>query len=272
MSAKIFIIPLFFILSAGLSLYAEETAGAVKPFVFTDIFSFESPVKKGDSEKTWSFSLSGGYTEKSGNTDTVNTTFGGFVKFDDDITEFRIGYSGSYGRLKGVVNDNKGTGIINFDNYLFWRFEFFSYSMIDYNRITHLRYRSGSGAGGKFFIIRNSYLRVDISGAPIYQYEDFEDQPADKQWRWSIRGRVQIFPVEEKFSIKYYFFYIPVIENRDEYRTIQEITAEVKIGTSLMLKTGYYREYNTYNAEAYQKNPLLKKTDSTVYAQAGVNL
>ncbi len=267
-----FLSAVFFVFSTCVFLHAQELAENTKTFQFSDLFAYENPVTKGDNEKKWTFNATGGNTGKSGNTDTVTTTFGGALKFDNNITEFRIGYTGSYGKLKGVVNDNKGTGVVNFDHYLFWRLEFFSYTMSDYNRITHLAHRNGSGAGGKFFFIRNRYMKADISGAPIFQYEDFEDQQPDKQWRWSVRGRVQVFPIADRLSIKYYVFYIPVIGDREEYRTIQEFTVELGVTDKLLVKTGYYREFNTYNERAYQKNPLLKKTDSTVYMQAGVNL
>ena len=113
---------LFF--TAG-SLYAETTPKEEKEFSFSDIFIYNSPVKKADDGKKFSLNLAGGYTEKKGNTESTATSYSFAVKYDDNITEFKISGFGSYGMLKGIVNDNKGSGVVNFDHYLFWRVEFF---------------------------------------------------------------------------------------------------------------------------------------------------
>jgi hypothetical protein len=71
--------------------------------------------------------------------------------------------------------------------------------MSDYNRITLLKHRNGTGAGAKIFFIRNNFLLIDLSGAPILQYEKYEEQTPEKNWRWSVRGRIEIFPTNDDF-------------------------------------------------------------------------
>lgn len=261
------------ILSA--SAFAVETEDAVKEeksFKLSDLFLYEKPVKKGDDAKKWFLNLSGGYTKKDGNTDSINTTYSSFIKYDDNHTVLKLVYNGSYGKYAGVVNENKGTGTLNFDYFLFWRIEFFSYTMSDYNKITMLTHRNGTGAGAKFYFIRNEYILVDLSGAPILQYEKYEENPAEKKWKWSIRGRVELFPFDDDFTIRYYAYYIPSMNDKDNYRTIQDFYFYKKLAGALGFKAGYRRDYNTYDKRTFEEKPLLRKTDSTIYLQMSLTL
>lgn len=255
---------------------SAETAKTVKeeekPFIFADLFSYEQPVEKGDDKKKWSLNLAGGYIKKEGNTDSKNFTYGFSAQYDDDITFLKLNCAGSYGKLKDAVNENKGTATLNFDNFIFWRFEFFSYTMSDYDKIIMLTHRNGTGAGAKMFFIRNRYLQIDLSGAPIFQYEKYEQQSPEKGWRWSIRGRISIFPFDDNFSIKYYTFYIPSMKDRNDYRTIHDLSINRKLIGPVSFKAGYRREFNTYDKKAFAENPALKKTDTITYFQLSLSL
>jgi len=251
---------------------AETSESEVKIFKFSDIFSYVEPVKKGDDEKKIFLNLSGGYTTKSGNTDSTNTTYSSFIKYDDDHTVLKLNFSGSYGKLNDIVNDNRGTATANFDYFLFWRIEFFSYTMSDYNKITLLKHRNGSGAGAKFYFIRNNYLLIDLSGAPIRQYEKYEEHPAEKEWRWSVRGRIELLPFNDDYSIRYYIYYIPAMNDKSNYRTIQDLYLYAKIAGAFGVKAGHRREFNTYDKKAFEENPKLKRTDSITYIQASLTL
>lgn len=264
------IISIFLLLSPQLG--ADTVKENESSFKFEDILHYQTPVKKGDTEKKWSLNMSAGYTKSSGNTDLTNNTYGFLLKYNDYITVLKLNYYGSYGKLKETVIENKGTATLNFDYFLFWRIEFFSYTMSDYNKITLLTHRNGTGAGAKIFIIRNSYLLVDLSGAPIYQYEKYEDQSPDENWKWSIRGRAEIFPFDDNFSIKYYIFYIPSMKDKSNYRTRQELTLYHKLIGPVSLKAGYRRDFNTYDKKSYEENPALQKTDSTTYVQISLAL
>jgi hypothetical protein len=250
----------------------KESEENEEKFRFPDLFRYNEPVTKSDDEKKWFFTLAGGHTVKNGNTDSTNTTYSGSIKYDDYHTVLRLNYSGSYGKLNGLVNENRGTATGNFDYFIFWRIEFFSYTMSDFNKITLLEHRNGTGAGVKLFLIRNNYLLIDLSGAPILQYEKYEENEAVKDWRWSIRGRAELFPFDEDFSVRYFIYYIPVIGDRKKYRTIQDLFFSKKIAGSLGIRAGYRREFNTYDERAFIENPLLKKTDSTTYIQATLSL
>ena len=262
-------VSLFF--TAG-SLYAEIIQKENDEFNFSDIFQYNQPVKKSDDEKRLGLNIAGGYTKSDGNTESMITTYSGTVKYDNNITEFKVSGFGSYGKLNGIVSENKGSGTINFDRYMFWRIEFFLYTMSDYNKITGLEHRNGSGCGIKFSIFRNNYLRVDLSGAPIYQYEKYEEEDAENTWRWSLRGRFEIFPFSNDFHIKYAMFYIPEMENQKNYRTTHDVIAYKKLVGALGVRAGYRREYNTYDEKTLVENPGLKKTDSTTYIQATLTL
>ncbi len=250
----------------------EQIKPDENPFTFTDIFHYQKPLKKGENEKKWSMNLSAGSSKTSGNTELNSTNYGFFLKYNDNLSVLKLSFSGSYGKLKQTVIENKGTATLNYDYFLFWRIELFSYTMSDYNKITLLTHRNGTGIGAKIFIIRNNYLLVDLSGAPIYQYEKYEHQNAEEKWKWSIRGRAEIFPFDDSFSIKYCIFYIPTMDDKSNYRTTQDLTVIHKMIGPVSLKAGYRREYNTYDKKSYEENPALKRVDSTTYIQASLSL
>jgi len=267
---KLFIVISILLLS--LPIAADTVKDDGNSFKLSDLFYYQKPVKKGDDEKKWSLNLSAGYTKNAGNTDLTSTTYGFFLKFNDNISVLKLNYYGSYGKLKETVIENKGTATLNYDYFLFWRIEFFSYTMSDYNKITLLTHRNGTGAGAKIFIIRNNYLLIDLSGAPIYQYEKYENQSPDEKWKWSIRGRAEIFPFDDSFSVKYCAFYIPSVKSKNNYRTTQDLSIYHKLIGSVSLKAGYRREFNTYDKKSFEENPSLKKVDSITYIQAGFNI
>jgi len=272
---KINMIKPAFILTALLAvipIYAEDPGKTESDFKLRHLFTYKHPVKKGDTEKKWNFSLFGGYTEKKGNTETERISYSAAYKYDDNITSFRASYNGFYGKTKNVKDENKGIGSFNFSYYMLWRFEFFAYSTVEYNEIIELIQRNNSGAGIKFIFIRNKYLLADLSGAPIFHYEKFEERDAEKDKRWSIRGRMELYPFDEDYMIRYLFNYIPAMDDSSNYRTIHDFAASKKIMGNIHFRAGYRREYNTYTKEILEKKPLLKKRDETLYMQIGITI
>ncbi len=272
---KKIIIPLAaLIVSASTLLFAEdaEDKAPENGFSILDIFSYEHPVRKGEDEKKWNFSASGSYIQKKGNTDSLDTTYSASVKYDDTIISFKTSFSGAYGRTLGVKDENYGNLTLGFDWYMLWRLEFFSYSMSDYNEMTELRHRNDSGIGLKFILIRNRYLLMDISGAPVLQYEKHDELDELIDWRWSIRGRVEIFPFDSDFSIKYYTFYVQKMDDTANYRTIHDVYLYKKLIGVLGIKAGYRREFDTHTKEYFEQYPDVKKTDETYYVQASITL
>jgi len=259
-------------LMAAIPLYADNQGDAGPGFKLKQIFSYEHPVKKGEDEKKWNFSLFGGYTEKKGNTETERLSYSAAYKYDDNIASFRVSYNGFYGKTKGIKDENKGTGTFNFSYYMLWRFEFFAYSTVEYNEIIELAHRNNAGAGLKFIFIRNRYLLADLSGAPIIQYEKFEERDAVKDKRWSIRGRIELYPFEENYMVRYFFYYIPAMNENDNYRTIHDFTASKRIMGNTHFRAGYRKEFNTYTKRILEEKPLLKKTDKTLYMQIGITM
>jgi len=273
MNKTSFLFAILMIMSSALS-YAQEVPAesADKNFKFCDIFAYEHPEKKGDDEKKWNLNLAGSYIRIKGNTDSLDTTYSASFAFDNNITSFRAAFNGAYGKTSGIKDENNGTFTAGFDWYMFWRIEFFSYTMSDYDEITLLEHRNDSGAGLKFVFVHNKYLLVDISGAPVMQYEKYEDMDKVTDWRWSVRGRIEIFPDNTDFRIHYYTFYVQKMDNTGNYRTIHDIYMYMKIIGVLGIKAGYRREYDTYTKEYLELYPLTKKTDEKYYLQASVSL
>ena len=108
-------------------------------------------------------------------------------------------------------------------------------------------------------------MKLDLSGAPVYQYEEYIGEDSTTDPRWSIRGRIRITPIKQ-LVFSYVYFYIPEIDDAKSYRLDLDTYVSMGISKYLSLKMGYLNKYN--------KNALLgtKKTDETYYAQLSVKL
>lgn len=265
---------LFFILLLYSQAYTQEQTPPADSSGFSifDIFSYEHPVKKGGDEKKWSLNIGTGYMGKNGNTDSLDINYSASIKFEDNITAFKINFLGFYGETKGVKDENHWNAQGNFDHYLLSRVEFFSFTMSDYNEMIGLHHRNDSGVGLKLIFIRNNYLLVDLSAAPVYQYEKFDTMEKDDEWRWSVRWRGTILPFRDDITVRYYGYYIPELSNRGNYRLIHDLYAYFKLAESLGISAGYRRDFNTYTPELLTSKPELKKTDETTYLQLSITI
>lgn len=252
------------------SAYSGEEEHPAESFRITDIFKYNHPVIKAENEKKWNLSLSVSYTQKKGNTETMRTSYSGTIQYDDNITSFKVTGQGAYGKTSGIKDEDRGSASLNYDRYLLWHFELFTYTISDYNEITGLVHRNNSGAGLKYVFIRNSYLLLDLSGAPVLQYENYEQVDTLVDWRWSARGRLEVFPGNENFTFKCHSYYVQKMNDMNNYRTIQDLSVYKKLVGIVGVRAGYKREYDTHTKEYLVKNPLVKKTDTTYYCQASV--
>ena len=243
----------------------NEDASSVLLSYFSKCLSFKSQKKKGEGDKRWFYSIAGWYGKKSGNTNTLTSNLETTLEWDDNISNFIISYSTFYGEADDRRNENKGTGIIKYDHYIIPRVEFFIFSQSYYNRAALLDHRNNSGIGSKLVFIRNEILKVDASGAIIYQYENYESNSPDKDYRWSFRFRIKITPLK-MLKFQYAYFYIPEVDDYMRYRLKLDTSLSLEINKYLSFKLGYINEYN--------KNALsgTKKTDENLYSQLSLNL
>jgi len=229
------------------------------------IFSFEPGTKKGPDEKKWFFDLAGMYNRKKGNTDTLNENISTELQYDNNVTAFELGFRGFYGESSGVRNEKNGRGVIKLDHYIFPRIELFIFSQSEYNKPALLTYRNTSGGGAKFVFFKNYFWKVDLSGAPVYQYEDYENRNYTNELRWSIRFRINTTPLEW-LKLNLTAFYIPEWNNPENYRTDFISSMTVYVAKHVSIKAGYIHGYNT------DALPGTRKTDQTIYTQAGIHL
>jgi len=176
------------IAAVSATVYAEEASpsadnGKTKPFSAMDFFSLNKETEKNKDEQRWFFNASGMYIRKTRNTDSVDSSYSSSLKYDNNIIESGVSYAGFYGKASGICDENKGNGFFNFDYYVFSPLEIFTYVQAEYDRMIELRCRYNAGVGLKFVFFRNDYWKADLSGAPVYQYENYGDLSADKEWR-----------------------------------------------------------------------------------------
>lgn len=244
-------------------LYAEDNSSSTSETY--SIFSFVPQKTKGKDEKKWFYELGGFYLKKSGNSDSITSNYSTILKYNDNISESVISYSGFYGVNNGVVNDNKGKGIVKFDHFFIGRIEFFIFSQSDYNTVSKLFFRENCGGGIKFIAVQNIYLKTDISAAPVYQAEKYDTRSWNFHPRWSYRLRIIVHPVEWT-QINIVAFYIPDFTNYRSYRTEIDLSAKIALTTLINAKIGYLNDYNR-NAI-----PGTSRKDVNLYGQLSLKL
>jgi hypothetical protein len=264
---KFLILVIFFSLTSS-NLFPQSDVDEKteeEPSSVWSFFSVIPAVKKSPDQKKWFFTLGGWYTKNIGNTDNMNTNMEASITHNNNISEFLISYMGFYGEAGGTINERKGSGILKFDHYVVPRIEIFFFTLSEYNTPARLRHRNNSGAGLKFIFVKNQLMKLDLSGAPVYQYEEYIGEDSTTDPRWSIRGRIKITPVK-KLVFSYTYFYIPEIDDGRTYRLDLDTYVSMEVGKYLFLKMGYLNKYN--------KKALLgtKKTDETYYAQLSVKV
>lgn len=205
------------------------------------------------------------YTRKTGNTRSVNANGETALVYDDNIANFEITYRTFYARVKEDTVENKGTGSVRFDYFIFPRMEIFIFSQSEYNRVTGLTYRYNDGGGIKLVLFRNGFWKADLSGAPLYQMEKYRENDLKTGERWSFRARVNIMPVKWVL-IHYTWFHIPRMFDPHTFRTTHDAYLKISMGKNLSLKTGYLYQYDN------DVLPGVKKKDDNLYGQVSMEL
>lgn len=273
--SKLFFITIILFLWSGSAAFSLEgnitgSPETTKPedekasFSLSDVFSYNAPVKKGPDDKIFYYNLSGWYSRLTGNTNTLDSNFSTAFEIDNNISNFIFSLNAFYGKADDETNKNKGAGTIKYDHYVVSRIELFVFSKSEYNRMSLLDHRNNSGAGGKFVFFKSDYLKFDISGAFVYQYENYEGIEPERDYRWSLRGRIVLYPMEG-LKLSYVYFYIPKIDSRLHYRTELETYISYKLNSAVSIKAGYTNDYNK------DAPPGTKKTDENIYAQVSLD-
>lgn len=267
MNGRGMIAVVLFLLALRQAPAAQETGDGEQetPPSLQSVFSYEEPVRKEPDDKRWFLTLSGWYERKTGNTDTLKTNGQTDIVFDDNISEFRMGGRIFYGENAGLVNEHKATGVVKYDHYFLPHFEMFIFSQSDYNVPAKLSLRNNSGAGIKFAFFRNAFWKMDISGAPVYQYEDYKTRDTREEIRCSLRYRVVVTPIRS-VVLSFASFYIPRMTDWSAYRSVLDSTLSVSLTKIIALKAGFLRNYNS-NAL-----PGTRRLDDTAYAQVSLSL
>lgn len=236
-----------------------------------DIWKTKYIEKKTKDDKKWFYRLGGKLENKDGNTKSLTSGGSTEIKYFDGVLTSKIGFSFTYKEDYDKItnekfsSENKGNGNINFDYFIFKRFEIFIFSLHEYDRGSNLIYRNYTGGGPKLVLFNNDYLEMDISYAPTFKYEDYLERNIVNTIVHSFRYRIDIFLLK-KLKYQFFCYYIPLYDF-SEYRFIFETSFNIDVidlkwtkKSGVGLKIGYRREYNSGVPEG------IKKTDSIIFS------
>lgn len=252
---KYAILLLLTLLLSSSILYSQETQPEPKPNDPTLIGTVQPLKVKGPKDKKFFLTLGVGYSRAIGNTDTQDVDTNAHIKYDDGRMEFSLGADYHYGETSSVLSENNFSGIVMYDYYLHKRWEVFFFSKFEFDEIANLVFRNNTGAGIKFVIFKNWFWKMDISGAPVFQYQLISDNSETIDPRLSFRYRIKMKPW--KFlTFNMVLFYIPNMLNFEDYRYEFDTSINIALkeftqykGTGLFLKAGYKRKFNSNPAE-----------------------
>ncbi len=229
-----------------------------------------SPELKNPAEKKWKLDLGGWYERKWGNTEAekINGSFG--YVYDSGISSFNMSGRGFFEKTGDEETVNNASGEIKLDHYILKRVELFIFTFSEYDAIADLAYRNNSGGGVKFVFLRNRFLKLDLSGAPVYQYEKYENVSRDHDFRASFRYRLRWNPFES-LKFDWVVFYVPKADDFSVYRTSSDSSVKFDLKglpfsreSTIGFRTGYVVKYNSSPAEDTEK------MDRTVYAEVSL--
>lgn len=240
-----------FLLSSFSEVYVTSSdTSSSKKISQAGMFFYDPPIRKQDDQKRWFLRFTPGFKLLSGNTDLITLKGELGLTFDDGITEYSNNISVSYSRVNKELAVNNGHLLLKYDRYIYKRWEFFVFSKFEYDIVAELSIRNNSGAGVKFVAFNNKYWRTDISLAPVFQYERYEQIEKDIDARFSLRYRLQLTPVES-LHLSATLFYIPNIANFSDYRIELSTPLKTKLisfsrSGHLSLVVGYLLRYNSF--------------------------
>jgi len=129
------------------------------PGFWSTLFSLQPMREKDPDEKRWYLTVGGWYERKLGNTDSMRANGSADLEYKSGIAVLLVSYQQFYSELNGEQFENNISGIIKYDHYLVSYLEYFIFNQAEFNDITGLRLRNGTGTGLKFVFFRNIYNR-----------------------------------------------------------------------------------------------------------------
>lgn len=240
-----FSITAFLVTALSLGSFADEkTAPQPEP-----VTSVKPITLKPDTEKKWFFSVMTGYGLTAGNTGSHNADAGVAIEYENGLMALNVNADYHYGELAGVRSKNNFSGSVLYDYYLHRRWEIFVFTKCEFDSPASLIFRNNTGAGIKFVIFNNWFWKMDISAAPVFQYQVTNIESFDP--RISFRYRVNMTPWKI-LTVKAVLFFIPNMLNFANYRYEFEASARLALkeftpgsGTGLFFNIGYSRKYDT---------------------------
>ena len=215
-----------------------------------EFFSYHPPTKKPKGQKRWFFIFSPKLNSFLGNNEILSFGGNAGLEYNDSILEVQAEYSAMYSRAQGELVAHIGNVVLRYDNYVFSRWEFFTFSRFTYDVMANLKVRNNTGAGMKFVAFRNRYLLTDISGAPVLQFEKYEQLDRTFDIRFSLRYRTNMF-LTKGISLNSAVFYIPAFYNFSDYRIELDASGKIELFTlptlqSLHLIVSYTLRFNSF--------------------------
>ena len=231
-------------------------------FTFLMIFSFSA------SSQTWKSFLELTGKGDWGNNNQMDLVSSGGVKRADTTMELSFGYKVLYSEKSAIINKEEYRANLKFD----WKPKHmispFLLFIAEQKKLKNINLRLSSLAGAKwvYFKSEEKGSEYSLSAALTYDMDEYiienENSTTYEQkdiTRLSLRPKFKQKLFEGKSKFTWMFFYLPKIDDFDDYRLNSIMSFTTKLTKNLALKIAYTMEYvNKPPVEGtYKKDDLL---------------
>ena len=177
----------------------------------------------------------------------VSNSYTSSLDFSDEISDV-VTLNGQYryGETDDTTTKDDGSISIGYDPEINEKWGVWVDETIGYNKIIGIDYENRIGVGVRYYIMKNIYRKLSISGGLLYHY--ISDQE-EGRYSWRLKYGDGVF--------KAIYFYQPSIEDNYDYISVFDSSIKIaEINDYLTMKIYYTSEYRSEIDSRYNNSGL----------------
>lgn len=173
----------------------------------------------------------------------ITNTYATTLNIVDNIGDMVVRVSHEYGKTDDIVIKDSGNISLGYDPELNERWGLWLDESVGYNKVIDIDYENMLGVGLRYYIMKNDYGKLSISGGVLYHYISEQEEG---RYSWRIKYGDGLYEVV--------YFYQPSIEDSDDYITKVDSSIKVaELNDFLTMKLYYKAEYRSIIEYDYEK-------------------
>jgi hypothetical protein len=173
----------------------------------------------------------------------ISNNYASTLNIVDKIEDMAIKVSYEYGKTDDIIIKDSGNISLGYDPELNERWGLWLDETIGYNKIINIDYENMLGIGLRYYIMKNDYGKLSISGGILYHYISEQEEG---RYSWMLKYGNDIYEV--------LYFYQPSFKDSNDYITKVDSSIKVaELNDFLTMKLYYKTEYRSIIEYDYEK-------------------